>query len=207
MKVQFGMALADEANANAYITIPGLRGMPSKEISMKNLAHIIQARMQEILDYVVYHLKQIDLEKRLYGGIILTGGGAQLKHLVQLTEYVTGLGARLGYPNEHIAGGHAETLMNPMYSTCIGLILRGYHDFETGKLIEGEGNDTFKYASVDMPVFEDNGLSTADISQEEMTEEIVNRNNRRTEQFRRLFEGLKGKFMSFFEEVEDEEIQ
>ena len=142
MKVQFGTALADEANANAYITIPGLRGLPPKEISVRNLAHIIQARMQEILDYVVYHLKQIDLDKKLYGGIILTGGGAKLKNLVQLTEYITGLGCRLGYPNEHLAGGHSENLMNPMYSTCIGLILRGYHDFETGKMrFIGEGGN------------------------------------------------------------------
>src|SRR5690606_1194808 len=113
MKVQFGTALADEANGNAYITIPGLRGLPAKEISVKNLAHIVQARMEEILDYVVYHLKQIGLDKRLYGGIILTGGGAQLKHIIQLTEYKTGMGARIGYPNEHLAGGHSEILNNP----------------------------------------------------------------------------------------------
>src|SRR3954465_2397446 len=134
MKVQFGTALADEANANAYITIPGLRGLPPKEISVKNLAHIIEARMHEILDYVMYHLKQINLDKRLYGGIILTGGGAQLKHLTQLTEFVTGLGARIGYPNEHLAPGHPDVLKDPMYSTCIGLIIRGYHDFESGRL-------------------------------------------------------------------------
>src|SRR5690606_10408018 len=63
MKSQFGMALADEANANAYITIPGLRGMAPKEISVKNLAHIIQARMEEILNYVIYHIKQLNLDK------------------------------------------------------------------------------------------------------------------------------------------------
>ena len=100
MKVQFGSALANEAKANAYITIPGLRGMPAKEISVKNLANIIQARMSEIMDFVTYHLKQVGLDNRmLNGGIILTGGGSQLKHLIQLTEYVTGLPARIGYPN------------------------------------------------------------------------------------------------------------
>ena len=61
MKVQFGSALANEAKANAYITIPGLRGMPAKEISVKNLANIIQARMSEIMDFVTYHLKQVGL--------------------------------------------------------------------------------------------------------------------------------------------------
>jgi len=131
MKVQFGSALADEAKANAYITIPGLKGMPAKEISVKNLAAIIQARMGEILDFVTYHLKQVGLDHRaLNGGIILTGGGSQLKHLIQLTEYTTGLNARIGLPNEHLAANHIDELKKPMYSTCIGLILKGYNDYD-----------------------------------------------------------------------------
>jgi cell division protein FtsA len=131
MKVQFGSSLANEAKANAFITIPGLRGMPAKEISVRNLANIIQARMSEILDFVTYHLKQVGLDnKMLNGGIILTGGGSQLKHLVQLTEYVTGLNCRIGLPNEHLAAGHIEELAKPTYATCLGLILKGYDDYE-----------------------------------------------------------------------------
>jgi cell division protein FtsA len=131
MKVQFGSALATEANANAFVTIPGLKGMPAKEISVKSLAGIIQARMSEILDFVTYHLKQVGLDSRLLnGGIILTGGGSQLKHLIQLTEYTTGLNARIGLPNEHLAPNHIDELKKPMYSTCLGLILKGYNDYE-----------------------------------------------------------------------------
>ncbi|HVV06843.1 MAG TPA: cell division protein FtsA [Puia sp.] len=131
MKVQFGSALSNEAKANAFITIPGLRGMPAKEISVKNLANIIQARMSEIMDFVTYHLKQVGLDNRaLNGGIVMTGGGSQLRHLIQLTEYVTGLNARIGYPTEHLAAGHIEELAKPTYSTCIGLILKGYSDYE-----------------------------------------------------------------------------
>ncbi len=133
MKMQFGSALANEAQDNAYITIPGIKGMPAKEISVKNLANIIQARMSEILDFVTYHLKQIGLERMLNGGIILTGGGSQLKHLMQLTEYTTGLNARIGLPNEHLAPAHIDELKKPMYATCIGLILKGYSDFENQK--------------------------------------------------------------------------
>lgn len=131
MKVQFGSALAQETKSNAIITIPGIRGMQPKQVSVKTLAQIVQARMSEILDFVTYHLKQVGMDNRtLNGGIILTGGGSQLKHLIQLTEYQTGLNARIGYPNEHLASGYIEELTKPMYSTCIGLILKGYSDYE-----------------------------------------------------------------------------
>src|SRR6186997_1233174 len=163
MKVQFGSALANEAKANAYITIPGLRGMPAKEISVKNLANIIQARMNEILDFVTYHLKQVGLDnKMLNGGIILTGGGSQLKHLIQLTEYITGLNARIGFPNEHLAAGHIEELAKPTYSTCIGLILKGYDDYEHNrKQFEKE------YKKVEVP----DGLKRNSDGKEEFEEE------------------------------------
>src|SRR6201989_441434 len=118
MKVQFGSALSNEAKANAFITIPGLRGMPAKEISVKNLANIIQARMSEIMDFVTYHLKQVGLDNRaLNGGIVMTGGGSQLRHLIQLTEYVTGLNARIGYPTEHLAAGHIEEVAKTNHET------------------------------------------------------------------------------------------
>src|SRR6201987_5540016 len=147
MKTQFGSALANEAKTNAYITIPGLRGMPAKEISVKNLANIIQARMSEIRDFVTYHLQQVGLDNQiLNGGIVLTGGGSQLRHLIQLTEYITGLNARIGFPNEHLASGHIEELAKPTYSTCIGLILKGYDDYEHNrKQFEKE------YKKVDIP--------------------------------------------------------
>ena len=165
MKVQFGSALSNEAKGNAFITIPGLRGMPAKEISVKNLANIIQARMSEIMDFVSYHLKQVGLDnKMLNGGIVLTGGGAQLKHLIQLTEYVTGLNARIGYPNEHLASGQIEELARPTYSTCIGLILKGYSDYEHNrKQFERT------HVQVDIPI----ALKTPDAIKEEagITEE------------------------------------
>lgn len=163
MKVQFGSALSNEAKANAVITIPGLRGMPTKEISVKNLANIIQARMSEIMDFVTFHLKQVGLDnKMLNGGIVLTGGGSQLKHLIQLTEYVTGLNARIGYPNEHLAPGHIEELAKPTYATCIGLILKGYSDYEHNR----KQFET-KYQKLDVPP----ALKKQVAQQEELPEE------------------------------------
>lgn len=201
LKVQFGTALADEANVNAYISIPGLRGMPAKEISVKNLAHIIQARTQEILDHVVYHLRQLDVDRRLHGGIILTGGGAQLRNIVQLTEYVTGIGCRLGFPNEHLAGGHAEAFMNPMYATCIGLILRGYNDYELGRMrFVGEGGNMISlHSNEDVKPTEMEPAEPA--AGEEQPEQPIP--PKRGKIISKIFAGLKGKFMTMFEEDED----
>ncbi len=218
MKVQFGMALAQEANSGAYITIPGLRGLPPKEISVKNLAHIIQARMQEILDYVVYHLKQVELDKKLLGGIILTGGGARLKHLPQMTEFVTGMSARVGLPNEHLAGGHAEALMNPMYSTCIGLILRGYHDFENGRMrFAGQGGNYIHVPGAEVEKIDLQSVAAEDTATEDeieeqqskagLSEEAKERSRKRNEKVKGMFDMLKGKFISIFEDVDDQIIE
>ncbi|WP_346236830.1 cell division protein FtsA [Niabella insulamsoli] len=167
MKTQFGSALANEAKANAYITIPGLRGMPAKEISVKNLANIIQARMSEILDFVTYHLKQIGMDNRqLNGGIVLTGGGSQLRHLIQLTEYVTGMPARIGLPTEHLAAGHIEELAKPTYSTCLGLILKGCDDFENNRKV-------FEKSFINVEVPEGLKDQNAEIEQEAEAEEAV----------------------------------
>lgn len=208
MKVQFGTALADVANNNAYITIPGLRGLPPKEISVKNLSNIIQARMEEILEYVVYHLKQIGLEKRLHGGIILTGGGAQLKHITQLTEFATGLNARIGYPNEHLACGHTESLMNPMYSTCIGLILRGYNDFENGRVqFEKKNSNIIRITEENLtPVIENMNVAIQPGKEEKATNSPPYKNRPTQERVKKILDLFKGKFMEMFEDVEDRKI-
>ncbi|CAN5341634.1 cell division protein FtsA [soil metagenome] len=195
MKVQFGSALSEEAKANAFITIPGLRGMAPKEISVKNLASIIQARMSEILDFVSYHLKQVGLDNRLMnGGIILTGGGSQLKHLIQLTEYVTGLNARIGYPNEHLAAGHIEELAKPMYSTCLGLILKGYNDFENKNKSNAFESSFKKITLVEEEVDEI----------EEVPEVVVNVKPRKN--LKGFMDSFKNGLIDMFKEEEDTKL-
>ncbi|MEX0966780.1 MAG: cell division protein FtsA [Bacteroidia bacterium] len=125
LKVKFGSALADETRENEIISIPGLKGREPKEISVRNLAHIIQARVEEIFEHVYYEIKSSGFEKKLICGIVLTGGGAQLKHITQLVEYITGMDTRIGYPTEHLSKGMIEEVKSPMYATGIGLVIRG----------------------------------------------------------------------------------
>jgi cell division protein FtsA len=126
LKVKFGSALASENRDEEVVAIPGLRGRPPKEITLKNLANIIQARMEEIIDHIHYEIKNSGYEKKLIGGIVLTGGGALLKHLAQLTEFITGMDTRIGYPNEYLANDVPDEMASPMYSTGIGLVIEGF---------------------------------------------------------------------------------
>lgn len=126
LKVKFGSALASENKDEEIVTIPGLRGRPPKEITLRNLASIIQARMEEIIEHVYYEIKNSNLEKKLIAGIVLTGGGAQLKHVDQLTSFITGMDTRIGYPNEHLAGNSPDDISSPMYATGVGLVMIGF---------------------------------------------------------------------------------
>jgi len=127
LKTKFGYALASESQENEIVCIPGLRGREPKEISIRNLASIIQARMEEIVELVYYEIRNSGYEKKLIGGIVVTGGGSQLKHVTQLFEYITGMDTRIGYPTEHLANSnHIDNLTSPMYSTGIGLVLKGF---------------------------------------------------------------------------------
>ncbi len=133
LKVKFGSALAKQMKDNEIVSIPGLRGREPKEISVKNLAHIIQARMEEIIESIYIEIKNSGFERKLIGGMVVTGGGAMLKHLSQLIEYMTGFDTRIGYPNEHLAKGNEE-LKSPMYATAVGLVICGINEAEkTGK--------------------------------------------------------------------------
>lgn len=128
LKVKFGCALATETEDNEIISITGLKGREPKEIKVENLARIIQARMEEILEHVYYEIKLSGFHKKLIGGIVVTGGGAQLKHIVQLVSYITGMDARVGFPTEHLSKSKADDIRHPMYATAVGLILKGVED-------------------------------------------------------------------------------
>lgn len=143
LKVRFGSALASESRDNEVVCIPGIRGKDPKEITIKNLASIIQARMEEIIELVNYEIRNSGYSKKLIGGIVVTGGGAQLKHLTQLFEYMTGMDTRIGYPTEHLANTNdIKNLSSPMYATGIGLVLKGFEEFERKFKAEPQAQET-----------------------------------------------------------------
>ena len=130
IKVKFGSAVASENRDDEVVSIPGIRGREPKEISFKTLASIIQARLSEIFDIVNNEIQKVNSEHKLIAGIVLTGGGAMMKHIQQLAAFKTGLDVRIGYPNEYLANDTAEELASPMYSTGVGLVIEGIARYE-----------------------------------------------------------------------------
>ena len=129
--MRFGSAFASESKEHEVVCIPGFRGKDPKEITLKNLAKIIQSRMEDIIELVHYEIENSGYSKKVLAGIVLTGGGSQMKHLTQLFEYTTGFDTRIGYPTEHLAStNQLENLASPMFSTGIGLVLKGFERME-----------------------------------------------------------------------------
>ncbi|MFT4832883.1 MAG: cell division protein FtsA [Psychroserpens sp.] len=144
LKIKFGSAWPGENKDNEIVSIPGLRGREPKEITLKNLSKIIHARVVEIIEQVYVEIQNYgheDQKKKLIAGIVLTGGGSQLKHLKQLVEYITGMDTRIGYPNEHLAGDSDEEIASPLYATAVGLLMNAINTKAKVKAIEESQNE------------------------------------------------------------------
>ncbi len=184
LKTRFGSALAEENKDNEIICVPGLKGREPKEISAKNLAYVIQARMEEIIEHVYYEIKSSGYEKKLIAGIIITGGGSQLKHLPQLVEYVTGLDCRVGYPNEHLAKNEVlpkatyDLLKSPMYATSIGLLIDGVQSADEAPEMKAAAKepqaDVREEVKSDGNLFEQLFRKTKKFIEDEVGEDTIN---------------------------------
>ena len=135
LKVKFGSCLVQAVPENDVISIPGIRSQAPREIYVKTLAGIINARTKMILEQVDYVIKLSGFDKKLIAGVVLTGGGAQLKNIKDLCELITATDTRIGIPNEHLEPDSVNynELMHPMYATGIGLVLYGLEQAEANQ--------------------------------------------------------------------------
>ena len=153
LKIKFGSAWPGENKDNEIVSIPGLRGRDPKEITLKNLSKIIHARVVEIIEQVYVEIKNYGHEeqkKKLIAGIVLTGGGSQLKHLKQLVEYITGMDTRVGYPNEHLAGDSDKEITSPLFATSVGLVMDGLQRID--KQIQEDNPDKTSIDNTDLDI-------------------------------------------------------
>ena len=155
LKIKFGSAMYTEDQENVMVSIPGLRGREPKEIAVKNLSEIIGARMKEIIDLVYHEIKVSGYENKLMTGIVLTGGGSQIRNLKQLVAFITGKETRIGYPNEHLGSESKDIVVSPMYSTGVGLVLKGFEYIENEKPLKK--NKETEEVGIDEIINDNNG--------------------------------------------------
>ncbi len=196
LKIQYGSALGDIAPEDKVVSIPGISGREPKEISFKSLAYIIQSRMEEIIDAVNFEIQNSGYADKLAAGVVITGGGAMLKHLPQLMKFKTAMDVRIGIPNEHLAGTAKNEINQPMYATSVGLIMRGFDYLDTYKksFNAGSKNEFVKPKISDVPP-----TLTEDL-EEELVDKI------REEEKIPLTEKIKSMLSRMFE-VEDQPIK
>jgi cell division protein FtsA len=154
LKIQYGSALGDIAPEDKVVSIPGIAGRDPKEISFKSLAYIIQSRMEEIIDFINFEIQNSGYAEKLAAGVVITGGGAMLKHLPQLMKFKTAMDVRIGLPNEHLAGSSRNEINQPMYATSVGLIMKGFEYLETYKQVINIGPEK-EYVKPRMEVTEE----------------------------------------------------
>lgn len=183
LKTTFGSAFVDELEDNRLITIPGLKGRDFKEISERNLALIIQARMEEILAAVHFEIRRSGYERKLIGGIVLTGGGSQLRHLSELFEFHTGIACRVGNPAEQLAHGYSQEICSPSFATGVGLLLNAIETNERAQANKAHEIERKNQPSAEKPAFRFGSFGTSKPT--EQTQEQA------TGFLGRLFEGTK----------------
>ncbi len=207
LKVKFGSAWPGENSETEIVSIPGLRGREPKEISLKTLSEIINARVREIMEQTYLEIKNYghdEQKKKLIAGIVMTGGGSKLKHIRQLTEFITGMDVRIGLPNEHLAGGQSENLSSPEFATATGLLIKGLErktnvseSTEADIIIDEMQSEVEEVVSnFDQPIAETQAVKE---SHSEMKKEVERRQEPKGITF---FEKWADKFRQMFNETE-----
>jgi len=200
LKVKFGSAWPGENKDNEIVSIPGLRGREPKEITLKNLSKIIHARVVEIIEQVFLEIKNYGHEsskKKLIAGIVLTGGGSQLKHLKQLVEYITGMDTRIGYPNEHLAGNSDTETTSPMYATAVGLVMDGLIHMDRQKKIQAKKEIASVEVAKELETISDE--QEAMVDENEQSEEVAEKSIKPR---RNILEKWTEKFKEFLDNAE-----
>jgi cell division protein FtsA len=130
IKIQYGSCISSMAPENRIITIPRSNGREHREISFKALAYIIEARMIEIMDMILFEIKKYtDNNLKLGAGIVFTGGGSQMTHLREFVKLKTGMDMRIGKPI-YVSDSSPKDIIHPRYSTAVGLIMCGFDSRE-----------------------------------------------------------------------------
>ncbi len=135
IKIKYGCALRQLADAREVVEVPGVDGREARQLSIQTLAEVIEPRVVELYELVLQELRRSGMEEMIASGIVITGGSAMMRGMIELGEEIFHMPVRLGMPR--YVGGLSEVVSNPRYATGVGLILMGKQQLErhlTGQL-------------------------------------------------------------------------
>ena len=136
MKIKWGSVMPETIPADEEVVIPSFQGQPKHSLSRRILCDPLNARMMELIKLIVLKVRQSGLREFPTGGIVLTGGGAEMTGLTDLVQKTLGGQVRIAFP-EGIAGLPAQ-LRKPAFSAAVGLLLWGIkHQGETRSSMNG----------------------------------------------------------------------
>jgi cell division protein FtsA len=128
IKIKHGCALRQLADARDVVEVPGVDGREARQLSIQTLAEVIEPRVVELYELVLQELRRSGMEEMIASGIVITGGSAMMRGMIELGEEIFHMPVRLGMPR--YVGGLSEVVSNPRYATAVGLILMGKQQLE-----------------------------------------------------------------------------
>jgi cell division protein FtsA len=128
IKIKYGCALRQLAEPRAVVEVPGVDGRDARQLSLQTLAEVIEPRVVELYEFVLNELRRSGMEEMIASGIVVTGGSAMMRGMVELGEEIFHMPVRLGMPR--YVGGLSEVVGNPRYATGVGLVLMGKQQVE-----------------------------------------------------------------------------
>ncbi len=124
IKIEHACAMVNAADTHQTVTIPSVGNRESRQCSSHMLAQVVEPRYEELFTLIKSEIRKHGFEMSLGAGIVLTGGGSKVPHLIPLAEHVFNTSVRLGDPREQVSGDE-KVISNPSYATSIGLLLYG----------------------------------------------------------------------------------
>ena len=128
IKVKYGCALRQLAEPREVVEVPGVDGREARQLSVQTLAEVIEPRVVELYELVLQELRRSGMEEMIASGIVITGGSAMMRGMMELGEEIFHMPVRLGMPR--YVGGLSEVVSNPRYATGVGLVLMGKQQLE-----------------------------------------------------------------------------
>lgn len=125
LKQKYGSAVADLAPEDKLIRVNGRTAREAKDILLRNLATVIEARATDIAEFVLQEIRDSGYAGKLAYGIVLTGGSAKLKDVDELFRRVTGMDVRIASAETGVAEESREKVVDPAYATAVGILLKG----------------------------------------------------------------------------------